>query len=79
MSSVDIIKNRVRKLYDSHMPIHINVSTNNPKVHLTNEAAMILGVYPHIFIIETQNYGKQTLQYTDLMTKNIEILELSSR
>ena len=79
MSSLDIIKSRVRKLYDSHMPIHINISTNNPKVYLTNEAAMILGVYPHIFIIETQNYGKQTLQYTDLMTKNIEILELSSR
>ena len=79
MSSIDILKNKVRKLYNTHPDVHVNVSVNNPRVRLTNEPAVIRGVYPHVFTIEMKTQGKQTLQYTDLLMGNIEIVELNSK
>ena len=44
-----------------------------------NEPAVIRGVYPHVFTIEMTTQGKQTLQYTDLLMGNVEIVELNSK
>ena len=79
MKTLEMIKFKVRKLYDTDPNVHINVSINNPKVHLKNEPAVIRGVYPHVFTIEMQQHGRQTLQYTDLLTKNVEIIELNMK
>jgi uncharacterized protein Veg len=78
-SSLDIIKSKIKRLYDTHQNIHINVSMTHPKVNLKNEPVTIKGVYPHIFQIEEQSSGSpkcHTLQYTDVLTKQIEILEI---
>lgn len=79
MSSLEKVKREVKKLYDSHTNIHVNVSVNSPKIRLMNEPAVIRGVYPHVFTIEMTTQGKQTLQYTDLLMGNVEIVELNSK
>ena len=79
MSSLELLKNKVRKLYSTHPEVHVNVSINSPRVRLTNEPALILGVYHHVFTIEMEKEGRQTLQYTDLLMGNVEIVELNSR
>ena len=79
MSSLELLKNKVRKLSSTHPEVHVNVSINSPRVRLTNEPAVIRGVYPHVFTIEMETQGRQTLQYTDLLMGNVEIVELNSR
>ena len=79
MSSLELLKNKVRKLYSTHPEVHVNVSINSPRVRLTNEPAVIRWVYPHVFTIEMETQGRQTLQYTDLLMGNVEIVELNSR
>lgn len=79
MASLDLIKNQVKKLYQTHPKIHINVSMTHPRIRLKNEPVTITNVYPHIFQIEEYSNGFpkcHTLQYTDILTKQIEILEL---
>lgn len=79
MTTLDIIKSKIQKLYKTNPNIHINVSMTNPKISLNNEPAVIKGVYPHIFQIEERSNGSpkcHTLQYTEVLTKHIEILEL---
>ncbi len=49
MTSLDMIKSKIQKLYKTNLSIHINVATTNPKVNLKNEPVVIKGVYPHIF------------------------------
>lgn len=78
-TSLDIIKSQIKRLYDTHPNIHINVSITRPKVDLKNEPVIIKGVYPHIFQIEERSSGSpkcHTLQYADVLTKQIEILEM---
>ncbi|MBQ6809416.1 MAG: hypothetical protein IJP09_01750 [Clostridia bacterium] len=79
--SLDSIKSKIKKLHQTNPNIHINVSMTNPKIHLKNEAVTIKSVYPHIFQIEENSTGvtkSHTLQYTDVLMKHIEILELES-
>ena len=82
MSSIDMIKKSIAHLYKTNPYIHINVTIAPPKAKKTklfNQTAVIKGVYPNIFQIEetnSENPTQHTLQYTDVLTKNIEILEL---
>ena len=79
VNSIDMIKNGILTLYKTNPNIHVNVSINNPKVKLTNRTAVIKGVYPHVFQIEDNNgsfKGRHTFQYVDVLTGNVEILEL---
>ena len=46
MSSLELLKNKVRKLYSTHPEVHVNVSINSPRVRLTNEPAVIRGSIP---------------------------------
>lgn len=79
MTSLDIIKIKVKKLYETNPNIHINVTLKKPKINLSNEPVVIKGVYPHIFQIEEKSSGSpktHTLQYTYVLSHNIEIVEL---
>lgn len=73
-----MIKSKVKRLYDSHPEIRVNISISRPRVHLENEPAKIKSVYPHFFCIEEYSSGtprSHTIQYTDLVTRQIEIIE----
>ena len=73
------IRQRLSERYRSDPNIHINVSLSKPKLYLNNVPVEITGVYPHIFQIEEASSGRPkryALQYTDVLTHNIEILDI---
>lgn len=77
--NIQQIRRRILEHYQNDPKIHINVSFVRPKLHLNNVPAEIVGVYAHIFQIEETSSGqvkRHTLQYTDVLTHNIEILDL---
>ncbi len=79
MHSLELIREQIKKLYNKNPVIHLNVSLKKPRIQLENTTATIKGVYPHIFQIEETINGKpkqHTLQYSDIITGNIVILEL---
>ncbi len=81
MTSLDAVKNELSRLFRTDPRVHVNVSLSHPKVCVQNEAVVIKGIYPHIFQIEEYSSGApkcHTVQYSDLLTKNVEILELGS-
>lgn len=41
MTSLDIIKSKIQKLYKTNPNIHINVATTHPKVNLKNEPVVL--------------------------------------
>ena len=75
MTTLDSIKRKINRIYRTDPNIHISVSMNRPKVRVDSQEAAIVGVYPNIFQIEAQG-NRYTLQYTDLLTKNVRITEL---
>lgn len=80
MSTLEIIREKIRHLYETNPEVHMNVVLDNPKTVLKNTPAKIVGVYPYIFRIEESTSGKprkHTLQYSDVLIKNIVILELT--
>ncbi len=83
MNSVDAIRNRIAILYKTNPNIHVNVFLASPrsrKTMLYNQPSVIKGVYPNVFQIEEKTSGVphcHTHQYVDVLTKNIEILELN--
>ena len=80
MNVLDTIKNEIRKLYTTHPDIHVNVTLKRPhRKTLYHLPVVIRGVYPHMFQVEYQDGGTASIymhQYTDIITKDIEILEL---
>ncbi len=77
--NVQQIRLRILERYRSDPKIRINVSIAQSKLHLSNVPVEITGVYAHIFQIEENSSGqakRHTLQYTDVLTHNIEILDL---
>lgn len=73
------IRRRISERYRSDPKIRINVSIAQPKLHLSNVPVEITGVYAHIFQIEENSSGqakRHTLSYTDVLTHNIEILDI---
>ena len=59
--------------------IRINVSLRQPKLHLNDVPVKITGVYRHIFQVEEDSSGqpkRHALQYADVLTHDIEILDL---
>ena len=81
MNVLDIIRDRIRILYKTNPNIHVNVTLKRPhKTKLNNLAVVIKGVYPHMFQVEDSSEGVAKLHmhsYTDIVTKEVEILELS--
>ena len=81
MTTFDVIKSKLKTLYESNPNIHMNVSISRPKLCLKNEPVILKGVYSHIFQIEEHSCGfpkYHTVQYAEVMTKEIEILELNN-
>ncbi len=83
MNSTDLIKNKIYNLYKSDPNIHISLSMTGPKINLNNEPALITGVYSHIFQIQasdgvTDIVKRYSLQYSDVLTKQITIAELEN-
>lgn len=79
--SLEQAKEKIRHLFETNPHIHINVSLTRPKLSLENDPATIVNVYPHIFQIEECSTGetkRHTLQYSDLLMRNIMILELEN-
>ena len=73
------IRQRILERYRSDPKIRINVSIAQPKLHLSNVPVEITGVYAHVFQIEENSSGqakRHTMSYTDVLTHNIEILDL---
>ena len=73
------IRQRILERYRSNPNIRINVSLRQPRLHLNNVPVRIAGVYRHIFQVEETSSGqakRHTLSYTDVLTHNIEILDL---
>ena len=80
MTDLDNIKSSIHYLYKTHPDIHVNVTLKRPHIQtFYNLPVVIRGVYPHIFQIEYKDGGTARLymhQYSDIKTKDIEILEL---
>lgn len=73
------IRQDILQRYPHDPRIRINVSIAKPKIRLHNVPVLITGVYDHVFQIgdSTSPQAKRyTLQYTDVLTHNIEILDL---
>lgn len=78
MNSIDLIKNKIKMLYENNGEIHINVAIKNPKINLYNVPASIIGVYPHVFRLEDKSSAERkfyTLQYSDILTGQICITD----
>lgn len=79
MTSLELIKAKMKQLYQTNPNIHITASIATPKTELKDELVKLKGVYPHIFQIEETTTGSarcHTLQYTEILTEHIEISEL---
>lgn len=80
MNILDTIRDRIHILYKTNPNIHVNVTLKRPhKTKLNNMPVVIKGVYPHVFQVEDDSEGAPKLymhQYTDIVTKDVEILEL---
>ena len=79
VSNLQQIRQRIWERYQSNPKIRINVSIAKPKLHLNDVPVEITGVYANIFQIEEVTDGqarRHTLQYADVLTHNIEILDL---
>ena len=72
------IRQRISERYLSDPNIRIIVSLRQPRLHLNNVPVKITGVYRHIFQIEEASSGppkRHALQYTDVLTHDIELLD----
>ena len=73
------IRQRISERYLGDPNIRINVSLRQPRLHLNNVPVKITGVYRHIFQVEEDSSGKpkrHALQYADVLTRDIELLDI---
>lgn len=55
------------------------ISISQPKVQLKNHSVRIQAVYPNVFRVEEMENGSlscHTVQYVEVLTKQVEIVEL---
>lgn len=79
MSDILKIKQSIEKTNRTNPNIRVNVSFAQPKIRLSDVEAKIVGVYAHIFQIEDLTLSQKqryTLQYTDILLGNIELLDM---
>ncbi len=75
------IRERIRELYSTAPEIHMDVWQSRPKLRLQAAEAIIIGVYPHLFLIEERGtpYPKRRgIPYADVLTGHIRIRELEA-
>ena len=81
MTNLELIKKGVRRLYEKHPNVHLDVSFTHPKLHLENDPVVIKGVYANFFRIEERSGDTarcHSLQYADVLTGRIRIHELNA-
>jgi len=77
--TLDEIKAQVKARYEKNPNVRVNISITRPRLRLRDDPAVITGVYPNLFRLEEYSSGapkSHTLQYTDILTKRIEIIGL---
>ncbi|MBQ7671106.1 MAG: hypothetical protein IJS45_10375 [Clostridia bacterium] len=82
MDMLSYIKAGIKKLYETHPDVHINVRMTRPTLTLLNEPVTIISVYRHLFQIQEHSSGyerKYSVPYTDVLTNQVEILELKRK
>ncbi len=81
MLSLDIIKAKIKNLYETNPNIHMSITLKRPRLIIENEPVKIVGVYPNIFQIEEYSLGEarqHTLQYTDIYIGQAVIPEIEN-
>ena len=81
ISEVNLIRMKILALYNAGGQVHINMIQSHPKRNLKNISVQIKGVYPHLFLIEELTNGTPityTVPYTDVLIRQVEILELDT-
>ena len=76
---VNMVRERIKTLYETAPQVNVNVSQSRPKLSLRNDPATILGVYTNVFRLEERSTGIprcHTLQYKDILMGQIQIVEL---
>ena len=79
MYSLEEVKMMIARLYKKNPEIHISVNMSHPRLVIKDSSAVIKGVYSNIFLIEERDSGyprSHSLQYSDILTKQIVISEL---
>lgn len=79
-TTIQSIKNKIEELYRTNPKIHLNVSYTHPRISLTNEPVTIQAIYPYTFEVLENSHGYanlKTIQYTDILTKNIVVVEFA--
>ena len=75
MKETDGIRHKILQLYDKNPVIHVSVYMNRPKISVNNEEALIRGVYPNLFRIESRG-RYYTVKYSEIATRIVRIAEL---
>ena len=77
----EIIRKRIKELYEKGESIHMNISIKKPRISLQNVSARIRGVYAHLFSIEVYDKGYPqiySVQYAEILINRVEIAELDT-
>lgn len=79
MSTVNVIKEQIKSLFEAAPDIHVSVKMSHPKISVDDTPARIVGVYPNIFRIEEQDDGYpryHSVKYTEVLTGQVKIREI---
>lgn len=79
MSTIDWIRVKIQKLYETDPHIHMNVRLTHPKLHKNAVPVVIKDVYPNLFRIEEDHNGQPrcySVQYAEVLIGQVDIPEL---
>ena len=77
--TIDLIKEKIDKIYKADPHIHVTVNMTHPKVNASLVPALIIGVYTNMFRIEENESGytsSHSIKYTDVLIGKVKIMEL---
>ncbi len=79
MSDLDLVKSKIKKLYEANPLVYVDVTISRQKLDIQKATAKIVGVYPNLFRLEDSiTKEKYTVQYTELLMGHIAIYEQST-
>ena len=79
MQDINVIKEKIKKLYENGASISICVHSSRPKIEVDGASVSIKGVYKNLFTIEAIENGLKktyTVPYADVFIGKVKILEL---
>lgn len=79
MQTVQIIKRQLTQIYNTNPVIHITMPLSRGLQNSSSKRVRLAGVYRNIFVVQESINGikkTHTLQYSDVLTNEIEIKEL---